>query len=382
MRNLRTLKRGFLLAVTSIWLSVTAATAHTQDSAPSVPDRSHPRQVFIDRDAEPDGRDRVLFVDLLTGETRSTLVAGERYTVLQNTVLYFDTAADDVMLIAPDLSVRPHPFIRKPTATRRVDWLVSQDAQRIAWTITEGTPNALITQTFVAELDGMNAQEAFYDGPRDSIRAFPVAFDVDRGVLYMDYQPDAIGDFTPLRQYAGLFAVNLTTREAETLPGEPGCFCGAGIGAGRLVRLLLADQFSGATGFNVRIVELVSGAEAVIATLNLDGFTQGGDVTIAPDGAQAVYTLAQVRGFGTPAQTVQTVFVAVDLLNGTQRQLTRPANSWFRPVVWTEDSRGLIVTSPALDGTWKIDLNDGSLRLIAEASYIGSLIPGAAMQNQ
>lgn len=357
-------------------LLVPLSVSRAQESG-EVPDRVHPRQVFLDRDAEPDGRDRLIFVDLLTGEQRDLLVDGDRYTILQNTVMYHDRAADRIMLLSPDLSTRPHPFIQKSSGSRRVDWLVSPDTQRIAWTITEGTPNALITQTFVADQDGSNAREALFDGPRDSIRAYPVAFDQDRGVLYMDYQPDAIGDFAPLRQYAGLFVVDLGSGEVRSLPGEPGCFCGAGIGAGYFVRLALADQINGAAGFDVRLIELTSGAERLIPTLNLSGFTQGGDVLIDPDGAQAVYTLAQIRGFGTPAQSVQTVFAVIDLTDGTQRQLTQPANTWFRPVGWTEDSRALLITSPSLDGTWKIDVNDGSLRLIAQASYLGSLIPGA-----
>ncbi len=345
-------------------------------SAQEVPDRVHPRQVFVDRDASPDGSDRIIFVDLLTGEQRETLILGDRYTLLANALLYWDTAQNQVMLLSPDLSARPHPFIQLPPGARRVDWLLSPDQQRIAWTITSGSPEALSTQTFLADIDGANQRDVFTDGAHASIRAFPVAFDVNGTILYMDYQPDAIGDFAPMRQYAGLFAVDLATGTAEQLPGEPGCFCGASIGAGRFVRLTLAD---GLSGFNVRLIELASGSEWIIPSLNLTGFTQGGDVTIAPDGAQAIYTLAQVRGFGTDQQSVQTVFVLVDLINRTQRILTEPANSWFRPVAWTEDSRALLVTSPTLDGTWKIDVTDGSLRLIADANYLGSLIPAVVI---
>ncbi|MFN8527927.1 MAG: hypothetical protein U0670_04890 [Anaerolineae bacterium] len=369
--NRAALLRIFIGAAVVLGLSISTV------SAQNVPDRAHPRQVFIDYNVEADGRDRVMFVDLLTGEQRELLVYGERYTMLQNTVLYRDTSTDQIMLLSPDLSTRPHPFIQKPSDARRIDWLVSPDDQQIVWTITAGTPNALMTDTFIANLDGSNAHEVLLDGPRDSIRAFPVAFDVNRAVLYMDYQPDAIGDFAPLRQYAALFSVDVASGDMQEIPGEPGCFCGAGIGAGRFVRLMLADQFSGAAGFNVRLRELVSGAETTIPTLNLAGYSQGGDVTIAPDGAQAVYTLAQVRGFGTAAQSVQTVFVLINLLDGTQRQLTDPVNTWFRPVGWTEDSRAILITSPTTNGTWKIDLEDGSLRLIARSSFLGSLIPAS-----
>jgi hypothetical protein len=107
----------------------------------------------------------------------------------------------------------------------------------------------------------------------------------------------------------------------------------------------------------------------------LIGFTQGGDVLIAPDGTRAIYTLAQIRGFGTPAQSVQTVLVLIDLENYTQEALTDPANTLFRPIAWTDDGASLIITSPSLDGTWKVELADGSLRLIADATFIGTLMP-------
>ncbi len=370
-RTLHTRFASLRLCTIALMLLFLALSVYAQD----VPDRVHPRQVFVDRDASPDGSDRVIFVDLLTGEQRDTLILGDRYTMLSNAVLYWDTTLNQPVLLSPDLSVRPHPFIELPQGARRVDWLISPDQQMIAWTITSGAPEALSTQTWIAHVDGTNRREVFVDGAHASIRAFPFAFDVNGTILYMDYQPDAIGDFAPLRQYAGLFAVDLASGTAEQLPGEPGCFCGASITAGRFVRLTLAD---GLSGFNVRLIELASGAEWIIPSLNLTGFSQGGDVTIAPDGAQAIYTLAQVRGFGTAQQSVQTVFVLVDLINRTQRVLTEPANTWFRPVAWTEDSRALLVTNPTLDGTWKIDVTDGSLRLIADASYLGSLIPVAS----
>ncbi|GEM_PF-310095 len=360
-----------------------------------LPERLHPRQVFIERDVDSGGRDRVIFVDLLTGEEFSVTVAGERYTVLQNSVMYFDSERSQVMLLLPNGTLRPHPFIQKPESARRIDWIVAADGSRIAWTITEGTPNALVTRTYVANaadtgtINGFSetGHEVFVDAPRDGVRAFPVAFNDNGSRLYMDYQPDAIGDFAPLRQYAGLFALDLTDSASTPvlLPGEPGCFCGAGIGAGRFVRLALRD---GLSGFDVRVTDLNAADPALttrqIAAISLVGFTQNGDVLIAPDGARAVYSLAQIRGFGTAEQSVQMVFILVDLVNGTQRTLTQPSGVLYRPIAWTEDSSAILVTTSTgaagtgAIGTWKIDVNDGSLRLIASAAYLGTLIPTAA----
>lgn len=356
----------------AVWLCILTFLMFNAAHAQDVPDRAHPRQVFLSHDIDANGRDRIMFVDMLTGEEREFIVAGSRYTVLQNAVMYHDAERDQIMLLSPDGAMRAHPFIQRPQHARRVDWIISSNGAQIAWTITEGTPAALITRTWIANIDGANIREVFVDVPREGLRAFPVAFYNDRNILYMDYQPDAIGDFTPLRQFAGLFSLNLDTRETRTLSGEPGCFCGAAISGGHFIRLTLSQDIN---GFGVRVVNLTSNTEQLIPSLNLSNFTQGGDVIISPDGTRAIYTLAQVRGFGTPEQSIQTIFALVNLENYTQVALTEPANTLFRPVAWTDDGASLIVTSPSVDGTWKVELSDGALRLIAEASFIGTLIP-------
>jgi hypothetical protein len=336
---------------------------------------SHPFQVFVDLDVDNAGLDRVIFLDVVTGEQTDALIDGERYTLLADRLMYRDRTSDQIMLITPDGRIEAHPFMQKPQGARRIDWLLSPDKTRLAWTITGGTPDALTTQTFTADVNGVVIRDVLTDGARGGIRAYPVAFNPDHSVLYLDYTPDAIGEFAPLRQYAGLFGVDIATGQIIELPGEPGCFCGAGFGAHQFVRLTLAG---GLNGFDVRLVDLRTRSERMIPSLNLINFTQSGDVIISPNGQYAVYTLAQIRGFGTPGQTIQSVFVRVDMLSGTQQVLTQPANSLFRPVAWTDQNRALFVTSPALNGTWKVDLAGGDLQRIAASAYLGEITSGSA----
>lgn len=332
----------------------------------------HPLQVFLQRDINRAGADRLLFVDMLTGESTPVEVNGQNYTLAGRAVLFYDAAARRVMLARPDGSVTEHPFVQPGLQTRRVDWLLSPDAAYIAWTLTETQDDgALTTITQVARLDGSDARQALVDGPRSGIRALPVAFNADHNVLYMDYQPDSIADLTPFRQFAGLFALNLDSGTVAFLPGEPGCFCGAGFGAGLLLRLQLADDLG---GFDVSVHHLESGVSDTIPALRLPGYTQGGDVLIAPDGTRAVYALAQVRDFGGPNQSVRTVFVLVNLTARTQTALTSPITTFVQPVAWTDDNTAVIFTSPTQDGTWKVNVNDGRLTRIAAATYLGTLI--------
>lgn len=323
-------------------------------------------QVFVLRGASGN-RDRLSFVNLLTGEETSVTVAGNRYTVLPTGVLFLD---DDsrAMLATPDGSLSPHPLIQPDPDARRFDWVASADGRALAWTITSGSPTALTTTTWVAE--GSDAHQVFADGPHNGIRAFPVAFNAERDVLYMDYQPDTIGDITPFRQYASLFSVDLKTGAMQSLPGEAGCFCGGGIAGGKFLRLTLAES-----GFNLRVIDLRTGRRQDTSGIGLTDYTQGGDVLIAPDGTHAVYALAQVRGFGTGEQTMHTVFVLVDLTTMSQTQLAETSDLFLHPVAWTEDASAILLTSPTQNGTWKINLEQPTLESIAQATYIGTILP-------
>lgn len=352
----------------ALWLAFCAllgAPAAAQTVTDSVWD------VFVERGMTADGRDRLTFIGELSGRAESLEVYGERYTVLGEGLLFYDWRQRQVAYATPEQGVSPHPFIALEAGDRRVDWVVSNNGKFIAWTITRGeTAQTLTTRTYIADKAGHDARLLLEDGPRDGIRAWPVALDVGRNRLYMDAQPDGLSRFTPFTQYAGLFLVDIASGEVRALPDEPSCFCGAGIRAGTFLRLALTSDLG---GFDVRVINLDSGAQTLIPAMRLRNYTLGGDILIAPDGTQAVYALAQIEGFGTPNQSVETVFMRVDLLNMSQTPLTQPITTFVHPLQWTEDNTAILFTSPQLNGTWKINLDDGRLTKVANATYIGRL---------
>lgn len=329
----------------------------------------HTWEVYLERGVES-STDRLIFIDVLTGEETRVEITGERYTPAGNKILFFDYVNQWVMTASPDGGIRHHPFINLEANGRRVDWVVSPDGRRIAWTQTYGTPEQLTTVTQVATLEGTELQEVLRDGPRNGIRALPVAFDVNNDMLYMDAYPDALGRFVAYAQYAGLFRVDMLTGEPEALPGEPACFCGAGLHAGQFLRLTLTSDLA---GFDVQVYDLFGDTRQTIPAFRLNNYNQAGDILIAPDGTQAVYALSRLQNFGTPQQSVETVFMLVDLLAYTQRPLTDPLTTYVHPVKWTEDNTAILFTSPQVNGTWKIALEDGKLERVARATYIGVL---------
>lgn len=335
-----------------------------------------PVQVFrtVSDSGNTAGQDTLTFISPIAGTVGEVDVYGERYTPMQGELLFFDRLNNRMMLAAPDGSLRPHPFIQPGANTRRVDWVISEDERLIAWTLTDGTPQALTTTTTVANLDGTNSQQLLIDGPREGIRAMPVAFSADDTALYMDYQPDGLEAFTPYRQHAGLFELRWKDGDPAPvfLPDEPGCFCGAGFGASHFLRLTLADDLS---GFDLVVHDLIAQTQTRLDAVALNGYTQGGDVLVSPDGSRAIYALTRVQDFGTPSQTLRTVFVLVDLLDMTQRPITSPLEVYIRPVAWTENNSAVIFSHPTQGRTWKLDIESERLEPIADAIYVGVIMP-------
>jgi hypothetical protein len=327
-------------------------------------------QVFLQRDVGENGADQLTFINEITGDETTASVEGERYTLAGKQVIYFDRRVNRVMVADPDGTVQDHPFIQPGGDARRVDWLVAPDSSLIAWTQTGGTADALNTTTTLANLDGTNPRQVLIDGPRNAIRALPVAFSPDKSFLYMDFQPDGVGDFTPFPQFAGMFSLDLATGAQNYLPGEPGCFCGAALLDGLFLRLSVAKDLS---GFDLKVVNLSGDVVQTIPAMPLANYTQAGDIVISPDGSKAVYAVAQIRDFGTANQSVRTVFMLVDLQVMTQAPLTDPITTFVEPLAWTEDNTAIIFTSRQRDGTWKINLSDSKLDKVANATYLGKL---------
>lgn len=327
-----------------------------------------PFDVFLQRG---EGVDTLIFINRITGEETPVEVTGERYTLLDQAVMYFDPQTRRVMLAQPDGSLSPHEIIQMESDSRRIDWIVSPDKQRLAWTLTSTDPTGQLSTSTRLMSQPEGTREVFRDGPRaDGLRALPVAFSGDYSKLYMDYQPDGVEALTAFPQYAGLFEVNLSDSVQRFLPGEPGNFTGAGFGSELFLRLELTG---GSTGFDVHVYNLVTGFDEIIPALELQGFTQAGDVLIAPNGKYAVYALSQISAFGSSRQSVRTVFVLVDLVMMTQSTLTPPITTFVRPVAWSEDNSAVIFTSPQNDGTWKVSIEGGNPQKIATVAYLGIL---------
>ena len=112
-----------------VWLGLLFLVMVGSLSAQDATSTTHVWEVFLRRDVAS-GADSLTFVDVITGDETPVSISGERYTLVGNSVMYYDRVANRVMLVYPDGKTSEHPFIQPGTETRRVDWQLSTDGKK------------------------------------------------------------------------------------------------------------------------------------------------------------------------------------------------------------------------------------------------------------
>ena len=327
--------------------------------------------VFVKHDSEESGSAQLVFINLLTGE--STIVGnnGERFTLVDGGVIYFDRDEKQVKFSTPDGRVADHEFMTMPLDAERIDWIVSDDGASIAWTVTRrDQDNRLLTVTMVSDDAGGGVREVLRDGPWIDSRVMPVAFSVNADELYLDAQPDGIAGLTPFAIHANLFGLSLVSGDARLLPVAPGCFCSTAFIGESLLQLIHAPDID---GIQVKLEDVRGGASRIVPAIHHEGFTSAGGLLPSPDGTLAIYVLTQERSIADSGAIPQSVIVVADLEAMEQTKVGQPIDGLAYPVSWSEDNAAVLFTDTLQRRTWKLELSSGTVREVAEALYLGRL---------
>ncbi len=338
--------------------------------------QGHSWDVFIRRAAGDPETTEIIFVDLLTGASRSVSAHGEGHTLTNSGVMYVDQADGGIKLAKADGIIRDHPFITSARRDEQIDWVLSADRERIAWTTARSTDDdQLVTSVHVAGMASADIRELLVYGPRPGIRLLPVAFGFDEMELLMEVRADGAGEMAPYRRSSGLFALNFAGAQVATraLPGEQSCFCAVGFGTDIMLRLAPNPE---TMSNDVRVHRISDGSMQVIPAVSRGNYTEAGNLLVSPDDGLAVYALSQISNHGGPEMTIRTVLVLVDLQNLRQRILGSPMPALIKPVSWTEDQNAVIFTTDEARASWKLDLATGQATMVAEAVYLGMLTEG------
>jgi hypothetical protein len=78
-----------------LWLGLLVM-VHPAQAQLDIP--NHVWEIYLERDVDATGLDRLVFLDILTGETVTVDAYGERYTPVSNGVIFYDYVANQVKL--------------------------------------------------------------------------------------------------------------------------------------------------------------------------------------------------------------------------------------------------------------------------------------------
>lgn len=365
--------RRFLLTLMAL---LCAGAALGQD-APALGVQGHSWDVFLGADRSRPGETDVIFIDLLTGESTSVATAGERYTLLDDAVLYFDVAVEQVKVVKPDGVIREHPFISKSSTDYRLDWTVSDDRRQIAWAVTRRAADQQLTTTIMlADRSGSQIRHLLTYGPREGILLLPVAFGADGHTLYIDVHADGAEHATPYTRRSNTFLLDFGGEGVATrlLPGGAPCFCALGFGNDVMLRLSPSGD---PDSTQVEIYDIETGVARVIAPVARGDYNEAGNVLVSPDDSLAIYALTRTSGLQSAERELRTVLVLADIVNARQRVVGGILNALARPILWSEDNSAVLFTLEGRAGTWKLQLEDGRALKVADAAYLGMLSAGA-----
>ena len=361
--------KSFFVIILALLLT---APALSQDEA-LPPSQRRSWDVFLRRGGGDPPQTELIFIDLLSGDQSSARAAGERFTLTESGVIFYESATRKVKLAKADGLIRDHPFINLTAQTQSVAWAVSDDKERIAWSISRGVDDgALATAVWLADVAGAEIRELLVYGPRDGIRLLPIGFGAEADEIIMEAQAGGMVDSGLYTRRTGLFALAILEGELVTraLPGDQSCYCAVAFGANLMLRLA-PNRESG--GLDVEIHPLDGGDKQVIPTLTRGNYSEGGNIIISDDGKQALYALSQVSKGAGERDEIRTVLVHVDIENGGQRILSGPIAGAVRPLGFSEESGTALLALEQSGSTAKIDLAEGALLNVADAVYLGRI---------
>ncbi len=329
--------------------------------------------VFLLRDAQAADAPRLSFINLLSGEEIEVEAPGSQFSVTTSGVIYLDSEDSTVKLAQSDGTVRKHPFIGFAPGDHSIDWVVTADGARIAWTIAQQLPDGSLTSTtWLADSDGDKLRELLVDRPRAGIRLLPVAFRPQSEQLIMEVRAAEVVEAGPYLLRTGLFALDFATGEVRSrqLPGEQNCYCAVGIGADVMLRLTRTS----AGGFAAEAFALESGQAQMIAALPLADYAYAGNLLLSGDDSMAIYALSHVEDTAEPGAGYRTVLARLDLLAASQEIISRPLPTVVRPLAFSEGNSALLFTTVDAAGTWKLRLADQAISKVADGVYLGRMV--------
>ena len=225
------------------------------------------------------------------------------------------------------------------------------------------------SEAYVAWADGSDLRQLPLSA-EDTRALYPLALSEGRRLFFYDTAyplvPPENMPFAPLTHLA---EYDIEGEMLFPLPAEPNCACPAAVTAdGRIFARLEAPQGQGP--FALHEWDLLTGADIQVPPPALPQ-RQAGDLLLNATGTLAAYNAASGLGVEAGLIPEQYALVLVDVAAGQQRVLLQADAARYIPQGFIDEDAALLLTSPTQGGTYKLDLESGTLQRVSDKIFLG-----------
>ena len=352
-----------------LWLLPICATVTLAINPANAQDGSGSFDVFLNSTMNK-GQPGLFFVDAHTGLSNIAVTNGTRHTLLETGVLFQENETGAIKVAYPDGRVALHPAIQPPDPKAAVNWIVSADRKRIAWSMSQISGTSLLSDLYIALSDGSDKKLVLHTSSTKNLIVFPLLITNDGATVFYSRQAGTPGNYQLFPVAGDVFQLDVASGRATQLPDEARCSCAVALSPdGRLFARL---ETTAGKGFGLRVWDLSIKVNTPIQPSQLP-HTQAGYLILSRDGSLAMYTSA--RGV-PPAKGVppeRYALVLVDVAQHEQRLMTEALPNNLRAVEFEPDNSAVLVVGVDKDGTYKLSLKDRTLLAVSAYTYLGTI---------
>ena len=310
---------------------------------------------------------RLYFMDAFSGlSTVASVESGHDFTLLDDYVLYQKGQTGAVMRVRADGTLEPHPFIQRTPDTIALHWVTTPQHDGVAWVRVNTMGQS---EAYVAWADGSDLRQLPLSA-EETRALYPLALAEGRRLFFYDRAyPPVPPENMPFAPLTHLAEYDIEGEMLFPLPAEPNCACPAAVTAdGRIFARLEAPQGQGP--FALHEWDLLTGADIQVPPPALPQ-RQAGDLLLNATGTLAAYNAASGLGVEAGLIPEQYALVLVDVAAGQQRVLLPADATRYIPQAFIDEDAALLLTSPTQGGTYKLDLESGTLQQVSDKMFLG-----------
>jgi hypothetical protein len=310
------------------------------------------------------------FVDARTGLSNIAVTNGTHHTLLETGVLFQENETGAIKIAYPDGRIELYPAIQPPDPKAAVNWIVSTDRKRIAWSVSKMSGTSTLSDLYTALSDGSDKKLVLHTSSTKNLIVVPLLITNDGTSVFYSRQIGTPGIYQLFPVAGDAFQLDVASGRATQLPDQARCACAVAFSPdGRLFARL---ETTAGNGFGLRVWDLSIKVSTPIQPSQLP-HTQAGYLILSHDGALAMYTSA--RGV-PPAKGVppeRYALVLVDVVQREQRLMTEALPNNLRAVEFESDNSAVLVVGVDKDGTYKLSLKDKTLLAVSAYTYLGTI---------